>query len=436
MKNKLTTEEQLLQSKLNEAQFSYQEADWKQIESAVAKKGFLANYGTFLKAAAAFVVLASAVYFVNTRYDKTTETATEVKLTEKSNTANTAEIIDKKASALKDGTTTSENIPVKEIITSQVLEEDKVTPVVASPKEQTKEDQNQKASNNEPAAPTKPIESEAVVEKELAPELDFLNINVLSKTCINTLVEFEGEYVTNVEDDLKFTWLVNEKVIKGEDAKNVYTFDQAGDYKLTFIISNQQNVLGKFSKSIVISPAETVDFEYENIDNPFYDYNVRLIATNPQPGQYMWYVDKYNDRVQFQKVTAWWFENPGTYQMNLDYTSENGCTSTITKTVVMERHFTPTIFPNAFTPLKQDGTNDEFVLEALQPYTFTSFTLEIMDMAGRAVFKTNDKNEGWNGRLNNNSGNILQGNFAWQVEIENSNGRKKTFQGKVQISDL
>tara|TARA_B110000046_G_scaffold32429_1_gene34760 strand:+ start:28084 stop:29394 length:1311 start_codon:yes stop_codon:yes gene_type:complete len=436
MKNKLTEEERLLHSKLNEAQFDYQEADWKQIESAVAKKYFLANYGTFLKAAAAFVILASAVYFVNTRYDKTTEAATEVKLIEKNNTANTAGIINEKAKVLKDVTTTSENIPIKEIITSQVLEEDKVTKVVAPPKEQTKECQNQKASNNEPAASKKPIESEAIAEKELAPELDFLNINVLSRTCINTLVEFEGEYVTNVDADLKFTWLVNEEVIKGTDAKNALTFDQAGDYKLTFIISNKQNVLGKFSKSIVISPAETVDFEYENIDNPFYDYNVRLIATNPQPGQYMWYVDKYNDRVQFQKVTAWWFENPGTYKMNLDYTSENGCTSTTTRTVVMERHFTPTKFPNAFTPIKQDGTNDEFVLEALQRYTFTSFTLEIIDMAGRAVFKTNDKNEGWNGRLNNNSGNILQGNFAWQVEIENSNGRKKTFQGKVKISDL
>ena len=80
-----------------------------------------------------------------------------------------------------------------------------------------------------------------------------------------------------------------------------------------------------------------MDFEFENIDNPFYDNNVRLIATNPQPGEYIWYVDKYNERVQFQKITAWWFENPGTYQMNLDYTSENGCTSTTTKKVVMEK---------------------------------------------------------------------------------------------------
>jgi large-conductance mechanosensitive channel len=83
MKNKLTTEEQLLQSKLNEAQFSYKESDWKQIESAVAKKGFWANYNTFFKAAAAFVVLSSAIYLVNTKYDTTPRTQTEAKAVEK-----------------------------------------------------------------------------------------------------------------------------------------------------------------------------------------------------------------------------------------------------------------------------------------------------------------------------------------------------------------
>ena len=432
MKNKLTTEEQLLQSKLNEARFDYQEADWKQIESAVAKKGFLANYSPFFKAAAAFVVLASAVYFVNTKYDNATENATEVKQAEKDKTA---EIIGEKSSTIEDGTTTSENIPVKEIITSQVLEEEKVTPANAPLKEKPEVVKNQQV-NNTPSKSSRPVESEAIVERELAPELDFLNINVLTKTCINTLVEFEGEYVTSLEEDLTFEWLVNDETIKGQDAKNSFAFDEAGENKLTFIISNGQEVLGKFSKSITISSAQAMDFEFENIDNPFYDNNVRLIATNPQPGEYIWYVDKYNERVQFQKITAWWFENPGTYQMNLDYTSENGCTSTTTKKVVMEKHFTPTIFPNAFTPFKQDGMNDEFILEALQPYTFTNFTLEIMDMEGRTVFKTNDKNEGWNGRMNNNSGNVLEGTFAWQAEIENSNGRKKTFQGKVKILDL
>ncbi|MDB4061101.1 gliding motility-associated C-terminal domain-containing protein [Vicingaceae bacterium] len=431
MKNKLTTEEQLLQSKLNEAKFGYQEVDWKQIESVVAKKGFLANYGTFLKAAAAFLVLASAVYFVNTKYDKTTETASEVKLTEK---VKTVEIIDEKASTLKDETTTSENIPIKEIITSQVLEEEKVTPLVTPPKEKPKVVQNH-ITSNEPSVPAKPF-LDTVVKNDQAPELDSININVLSKTCINTLVQFEGEYVTSIEEDLKFTWLVNEEAIKGQDSKNSYKFDKAGDYRLTFIISNGQNILGKFSKSIEILSSETVDFEFENINNPFYDQNVRLKAINPQPGSYMWYFNKRNDRVQLGKETAWWFQHPGTYEMNLEFTAPNGCVSTTTKSVVMEEHFTPKIFPNAFSPLQQNGVNDGFILEALRSYTFTNFNLEIVDMNGQKVFKTNDKNEEWNGRLNNNSGNILQGNFAWQVQIENNNGRKKSFQGKVKVTNL
>ena len=238
----------MLQSKLNEARFDYQEADWKQIESAVAKKGFLANYSQFFKAAAEFVVIASAVYFVNTKYDNATENATEVKQAEKDKTA---EIIGEKSSTIEDGTTTSENIPVKEIITSQVLEEEKVTPANAPLKEKPEVVKNQQV-NNTPSKSSRPVESEAIVERELAPELDFLNINVLTKTCINTLVEFEGEYVTSLEEDLTFEWLVNDETIKGQDAKNSFAFDEAGENKLTFIISNGQEVLGKFSKSITI----------------------------------------------------------------------------------------------------------------------------------------------------------------------------------------
>ncbi len=282
---------------------------------------------------------------------------------------------------------------------------------------------------------TPSIPPATIDEKQFAPNLDFLNINVLSKTCINSLIEFEGEYVTSIEEDLQFSWLVDDKVIEGQDSKNSYTFNTEGTYKLTFIILNEENVLGKFSKVIEIAPVETIDFEYENINNPFYDQNIRLIATNPQPGEYMWYFDKHKDRVQFNKETAWWFEHPGMYEMNLEYTSKDGCISTITKAVEMENHFAPNAFPNAFTPDNNDGINEEFILKTLQPYTFSKFSLEIRDMTGQLVFKTNDKNQGWNGRLNNSTGNILQGLFAWQVEIENDNGRKKTFQGKVRNSN-
>lgn len=431
MKNKLSSEEQSLHSKLNEAEFAYQESDWKQIETAVAKKGFLANYGTFFKAAVAFVVLTTAVYLVNTKYSKVQEP--KIQTAEKQESSTRLEIAIEPAEV---EATNSENIPIQEIIASQVVETDKEN-LIAGVKElkQTKVDHKGLVVKKSTALETI-NEPEEIINKELSPNLDYLNINILSSTCINSLIEFEGEYVTSLEEDLNFKWLIDGKVIKGSQLKNTYTFTSEGMYELTFIIVNEEEILGKFSKTIKINPVETIDFKYEDISNPFYDNNVRLIAINPQPGEYMWYFNKYNDRVQFNKITAWWFEHPGTYQMNLDYTNENGCTATATKTVVMEKQFTQRSFPNVFSPHDRDGINDEFMLEALQPYTFSKFSLTILDMNGQQVFNTNDKNQGWNGRLNNTSGNILSGFFAWQVEIENNNSNSRTFRGKVQIREF
>ena len=433
MKNKLSPEEQLLHSKLNEPQFTYQDADWKQIESVVAKKGFWSNYSPFFKAAAAFVVLATAMYIVNTKYDKPAESRIEtvVTLTKK---ANTAAIADEEAIILTDGITTSENIPVKEIITSQVLEVQRGNPTtdVENIEDHPKPVQNLSTT---PIEALKQAEPEPIIETQLDSSLEITNINILSKTCINSLIEFKGEYTTSYEEDLYYSWLVDGKPIQGESAKNSYTFDSEGIYTLTFIVSYEGNLLGKYSQSIEISPSEAVDFTYSNLDNPFYDNNINLKVVNPQDGKYMWYFNKYNDRVQFGKETAWFFKNQGTYQMNLDYTNKEGCVSTETKSVEMKKHFTAQIFPNTFTPADNDGVNDEFVLAAFHPFTYTKYLLEIRDVSGNIVFKTNDKFHNWNGRLNNSSGSILKGNFVWIVEIENKYARKKVFQGKLSIKN-
>ena len=427
MKNKLTTEEQVLQSKLNEAQFGYQEADWKQIESVVAKKGFWANYSTFFKAAALFVALGSAVYIVNSRYQTPNESTTQiakVKNEEKTNSETESAVEQSEPTVENENT---EKAPTDEVAAEGVKRDqsnlipNKIsTGNILSSKESNQK--NDVSEGNVKAAKT-PTSNLATLEIK--------EIRILGAPCIGEKLTLELAFRGFYTDEMTVTWKMNGKQLKGQGPRTELELSTAGEYEVSAVVYRKENNIASNSNSLEVKEKAELDFTAEDLKNPFNDEKVKLKIIEPVEGKYIWYENRSTDKLIAGDEVEWAFSSEGHHNMTVEYTSPLGCFQTKTKEVEMDIFFNQEAFPNAFTPTN-DRLNDVFELNVLQPYSFKKYELIIQDMDNKIIFQTNVQEENWNGRLQN-TGEMLSGKFAWVVKVENEKGEKRTFNGKGKI---
>lgn len=120
----------------------------------------------------------------------------------------------------------------------------------------------------------------------------------------------------------------------------------------------------------------------------------------------------------------------GKYQVTLYTSTLNGCVDTVTYPVEVIDIITKYI-PNAFTPNKNDR-NDIFKIYAygISP---DNFELSIFDRWGRQVFKTTDKNEGWNGAVNNVGDVVEMNTYVYRLNYKEINGKKRNLIGHVTL---
>jgi gliding motility-associated-like protein len=84
--------------------------------------------------------------------------------------------------------------------------------------------------------------------------------------------------------------------------------------------------------------------------------------------------------------------------------------------------------PNSFTP-NGDGFNDKFIPKEFQG--IENATLRIINRWGSEIFLTNDLQQGWDGKYNNNS--CADGTYYWTVEYSSISGDKSGIAGFVTL---
>jgi gliding motility-associated-like protein len=123
----------------------------------------------------------------------------------------------------------------------------------------------------------------------------------------------------------------------------------------------------------------------------------------------------------------------GNYKVTLKAVNSNGCTSSITKNIVLRNEFECYI-PNVFTP-NDDGLNDVFK-PVFSPYGLDeySYYLEIFDRWGNMVFRTTDPAKGWDGKVKKIDDG-KQDVYSYRVRYKDLEGRVYVRDGKVTLLD-
>lgn len=423
-KNKLSSEEQALREKLNEADFHYQEADWKVIESEVsaAKWG---KYKSLLKTAAAIVVLSGAVYFFNQKMQSQSEKADAQKTEEVS----VEPSVEKPQSPNKENSDAS---PIK----PEVEKAEVTTPDTQANEDTEKQiETSQKEIANKNPVDEETEAKEATVEqdnnqRETSDKEVAFKLEINGDYCLGEELELLAKANGQVIDGSKYNlrWFINDNRLIQKESQIKYNLDEAGLYKIKLKVNGKNGEpITSLEESVNVESLPEIDFTYEDGDGLFTDFSAEF-KPRPKNLNYRWFVDDNEISLDENKVHN--FHKKGVYFMRMAYTTKNNCIAEIEKPVAIMEDFGP--FINAFNP---ESENDK--VKGFMPNGFENhegyFQFTIIDLSGRVVFESNSPHKKWNGRLNNSGERMPEGQYIWKINIADKSGNNRSFTDQVKL---
>lgn len=120
------------------------------------------------------------------------------------------------------------------------------------------------------------------------------------------------------------------------------------------------------------------------------------------------------------------FADTGRYEVNLVVYNSYGCVDSTSGYVMVQPTFTIYI-PSAFSP-NDDLRNDVFYVYG---EGIMDFELRIFDRWGKVIFRTDDINTGWDGRINNNP--APEGVYVYEVVYSDGLSKRRRVNGTVTL---
>lgn len=175
-----------------------------------------------------------------------------------------------------------------------------------------------------------------------------------------------------------------------------YSYQKEGQYSVTLRVVNEAGCSASLSIHSLINvyPVPQAGFrvnpEELSTDHP------QAIITDESEGAVSWRYMTGTGEAVYQPGFTWLYNEPGSYQISQLVTNQYGCKDSTLKKLNVKPVMTFYI-PNAFTP-NNDGNNDYFKCYGLN---IKEFSMSIFNRWGQLVFYSEDIDEAWDGRLNN-----------------------------------
>jgi len=409
--------DKIIKQKAEQFEPPYNEAHWAELEGKLNASATTENLTRNLVAAASIIAIVTAsVYF----YDINNTNNTPTNTTEKSIKENPNTTLPSPNS------NSQEPQPeVQQLILTENKTENTTTEIIEIDEPENK---------NEPIfiAPVnkEELENTKTTIVETVPSTEFIIFN--NKVCLGETVSFQA---TENTIPVSYLWDFGDGSTSTlPTPKHVYKED--GKYNVRLTLTNKEN--GKeYEKtttdavSILALPA--ADFKWEEValkqngnklKYPYIEY------TTPKSTNVLYNWDLGDGTKSTTSNPLNLYKKEGSYNAKLTVKSVNGCTNHITKTIDISTSF-DILAPNAFTP-NNDGENETFMPKRLLAYD-VQFEMVIKDKTGKMIYNTSDKNEAWNGSLNNNGTTLESGIYFWQVITYDYNGKAYPHYGKINL---
>ncbi len=428
--------DKILKEKVENFEIPYNDAHWAEMEGKLDKIRATKIKTTILSIAAGVVGLGIAGYLIfsptatnkNTTQNNlaTNNTETPELIKENKSETNVADnkptITEEEVINTLESTTINQPSEQIEPVEKETTNENNIDVIYTDHKETITTNNNSETENNS-------VNNNAIVNTKIT--ADFIVYN--NSICVGEEVSFES---IETDAQVSYLWNFGDGEISYE-TNPTHIYEHHGAYDVTLTLINKQTG-EEFTKikhdAVQILPVPKTYFTYneeskKHDDNKLsYPYTIFKVKDVEKGTSYKWNFG--NNHISTGKETKTTYQKADNYIVTLIAENEFGCVKTDQKRVKIKDGIN-LFAPDAFTP-NQDGTNENFIPVALLEWNIP-FEMIISNKAGTTVYKTTDKNEPWNGKLNNSGQLLEQGIYFWQIIITDAYGVKHSYRGNIKI---
>ncbi len=229
----------------------------------------------------------------------------------------------------------------------------------------------------------------------------------------------------------------------------LYTFREAGQYTVLLTVAHSDGTPSEYRQLIEVHPAPKADFQieegFEGIDNHL---TLNLVNYSSEAAAFSWSLlegDRnecsYWSSEEYQPVIRLKELSRGTEEIRLIVTGESGCRDTLSKELPVEIASSEDRirFPNAFSPNPTGPGSGMFNPQSRRTDLFhpvltevpVSYHLTVYTRRGKMIFETREVYRGWDGYINQER--VAGGVYVWMVEGTWEDGAAFSFRGDVTL---
>ena len=416
--------DEIIKQKVEQFEVPYNDAHWAEMEGKLNTIKYAKITKNIFGVVGAITILSVAGYFIYTN-NSTTQTNTQVVVDD--NTIKAKSVVEEFKN-LKNNTNAiqknnNENPIVDEEKSNQLIEPKTTQEVINT-------DKNSTENNNGFEEKTNP----SIIENDgnnIILNADFIVFN--NKVCFGEKVSFEA-----ISKNLPVSYLWN--FGDGTTSNKVnptHVYNESGNYDVSLTLRNRKTgseIKNIKNNAVIIMPQPKADFNYNEIslihDNNKLTYPYTEFSITPAETSYSYVWNFGNGEKSTSQTPKTIYMKQGDFQVTLTVKNNYGCYASVSKNIANTQDFS-LLAPNTFSP-DGDGNNETFIPKALLGWE-VQFEMSIMDKANKLIYKTTDKNEPWNGKINNTGVLLEAGIYFWQVITYDAEGIPHRFNGQIKI---